>query len=206
MALERERDSTVVCFTFFFFFLSFFSLLPTSPGFMAVRVSRDAALAATGCARLAEFLAARQYDSSDALIAAARAVWWGGGSDGDSSMHPSTDETVPVVGVPDWLQAFASHPRIGNRDDLQKASDREREASGEAGGSGNVVASDGPMQHLSHAAAAAAEQAGAASAGRRTLEELARWNLLYERRFGHIFIVCASGKSGEEMLANLKRR
>ena len=62
------------------------------------------------------------------------------------------------------------------------------------------------MQHLSHAAAAAAEQAGAASAGRRTLEELARWNLLYERRFGHIFIVCASGKSGEEMLANLKRR
>lgn len=126
--------------------------------------------------------------------------------------HPSADEIASViVGVPDWLEAFASHPRIGNKGDLEKASEREREAS-QAGGGGNS-ASERPMQStstsstsLSHAAAAAAEQAGAASSSQQTLAELARWNSLYERRFGHIFIVCASGRSGEEMLADLKRR
>ncbi len=31
-------------------------------------------------------------------------------------------------------------------------------------------------------------------------------NRVYEARFGHIFIVCASGKTGDEMLALLERR
>lgn len=185
---------------------------------MAVRVSREDALAATGCARLADFLAGRQFDSVDALVAAARAAWWGGKvDDGEGSsarQQPSDEIASVVVGVPDWLEAFASHPRIGNKGDLKKASEREREAS-QAGASGNP-ASERPMQSatptptssssLSHAEAAAAEQAGAASSSKQTLDELARWNSLYERRFGHIFIVCASGRSGDEMLADLKRR
>lgn len=37
-------------------------------------------------------------------------------------------------------------------------------------------------------------------------QELAEWNARYEARFGHIFIVCASGKSAEEMLAIIKSR
>ena len=126
----------------------------------------------------------------------------------NSTHHPSSTAKTGdkiVVGVPDWLQAFASHPRIGNRDDLKKASEAEREAS-EAEGSGNSTSEEPMRPSLSHAAAAAVEQAGAASAGQHILEELARWNSLYERRFGHIYIVCASGRSGEEMLADLKRR
>ena len=38
------------------------------------------------------------------------------------------------------------------------------------------------------------------------LEALAAGNREYERRFGYIFIVCASGKSAEEMLGLLRER
>jgi 2-oxo-4-hydroxy-4-carboxy-5-ureidoimidazoline decarboxylase len=51
-----------------------------------------------------------------------------------------------------------------------------------------------------------AEQAGAANAGDAVREELARMNADYERRFGHVFLICASGRSAEEMLAELRRR
>jgi OHCU decarboxylase len=48
---------------------------------------------------------------------------------------------------------------------------------------------------------AAREQSGTRRAPENVLAALARANRSYEERFGHIFIVCASGKSGEEMLA-----
>lgn len=38
------------------------------------------------------------------------------------------------------------------------------------------------------------------------MQELAEMNLRYEAKFGHIFIVCASGKSAQDMLATLKDR
>jgi OHCU decarboxylase len=50
------------------------------------------------------------------------------------------------------------------------------------------------------------EQAGVRSASETTLEELARLNREYESRFGFIYIVCATGKSAEQMLALLRRR
>ena len=53
---------------------------------------------------------------------------------------------------------------------------------------------------------AAAEQAGARGASAETLAALANANREYERRFGHIFIVCASGRSAEEMLDLCRRR
>jgi OHCU decarboxylase len=52
----------------------------------------------------------------------------------------------------------------------------------------------------------AEEQAGAQSGSEATLSALAEANRLYERRFGHIYIVCASGKSAEEMLDLCRRR
>jgi len=52
----------------------------------------------------------------------------------------------------------------------------------------------------------ASEQAGALSASSSVKEELARVNSLYEEKFGHIYIVCATGKSAEEMLANATQR
>jgi OHCU decarboxylase len=46
----------------------------------------------------------------------------------------------------------------------------------------------------------AAEQAGAQSASTSVKDKLADINRAYEIKFGHIYIVCASGKSAEEML------
>jgi 2-oxo-4-hydroxy-4-carboxy-5-ureidoimidazoline decarboxylase len=79
------------------------------------------------------------------------------------------------------LEAFAHHPRIGDGRAL-----RERFAS--------------------TAAWAAGEQAGAAGAPAEILDRLVAANQLYERRFGYIFVVCATGKSAEEMLAALEGR
>jgi 2-oxo-4-hydroxy-4-carboxy-5-ureidoimidazoline decarboxylase len=52
----------------------------------------------------------------------------------------------------------------------------------------------------------AAEQSGAASAGDALRQALAEGNAAYERRFGHVFLICASGRSGQEMLDQLRAR
>lgn len=54
--------------------------------------------------------------------------------------------------------------------------------------------------------AAATEQSSMQSASDDVRAELARANAEYERRFGWIYIVCASGKSPEEMLAWCRAR
>ncbi|GAB5547937.1 MAG: 2-oxo-4-hydroxy-4-carboxy-5-ureidoimidazoline decarboxylase [Sandaracinaceae bacterium] len=82
----------------------------------------------------------------------------------------------------DVLEAFTHHPRIGA--DLAKL--REKFAATEAWSAG--------------------EQSGATSADESTLRALRDGNLAYEARFGHIFIVCATGKSAAEMLSLLEAR
>jgi 2-oxo-4-hydroxy-4-carboxy-5-ureidoimidazoline decarboxylase len=52
----------------------------------------------------------------------------------------------------------------------------------------------------------AAEQSGAASAGDAVRQALADGNLAYEERFGHVFLICASGLSGQQMLDQLRAR
>jgi len=81
----------------------------------------------------------------------------------------------------DWKEAFSHHPKIGDRDAL-----RRRFPS---------------SHHLS-----AREQAGVDGAHGNVLDELASRNLEYQARFGYIFIVCATGKSADEMLALLRER
>ncbi len=55
-------------------------------------------------------------------------------------------------------------------------------------------------------AMSAAEQSGAAAASDQVRQGLAEGNLVYEQRFGHIFLICASGLSGQEMLTRLRAR
>ena len=52
----------------------------------------------------------------------------------------------------------------------------------------------------------AAEQSGAAAASDEVRQGLADGNLAYEQRFGHVFLICASGLSGQEMLYQLRAR
>jgi 2-oxo-4-hydroxy-4-carboxy-5-ureidoimidazoline decarboxylase len=81
----------------------------------------------------------------------------------------------------DWLEAFSHHPQIGDRASL---------------------AARFPATHdLS-----AKEQAGVGRAGDDVLSALAEGNATYLDRFGFIFIVCATGKTAEEMLAVLRER
>jgi 2-oxo-4-hydroxy-4-carboxy-5-ureidoimidazoline decarboxylase len=81
----------------------------------------------------------------------------------------------------DWLEAFSHHPRIGDRGSL--------------------------AERFPHTAGwSRSEQDGVARAGEDVLEALVRANRDYEARFGHIFIVCATGKSAAQMLALLRER
>ena len=82
---------------------------------------------------------------------------------------------------PDWLEAFAAHPRIGDLNSLHE-------------------------KFASTADLCRGEQAGAMRADENTVRELAEGNAAYEAKFGHIFIVCATGKSAAEMLAILRSR
>jgi 2-oxo-4-hydroxy-4-carboxy-5-ureidoimidazoline decarboxylase len=52
----------------------------------------------------------------------------------------------------------------------------------------------------------AAEQSGAASADDAVRQALLEGNVAYERRFGHVFLICASGLSGQDMLDQLRAR
>jgi 2-oxo-4-hydroxy-4-carboxy-5-ureidoimidazoline decarboxylase len=85
----------------------------------------------------------------------------------------------------DWLEAFAAHPRIG---DDGSVGSRRSDGSSESGGSSES------------AAWSAGEQSGVDRASDATRRRLADANRDYEARFGYIFIVCATGKSGREML------
>lgn len=81
----------------------------------------------------------------------------------------------------DGLEAFGHHPKIGDMASLEK-------------------------KFASTAALAGGEQSSVRTASRETLEALAAANTLYEKRFGFIFIVCATGKSAGEMLELMEAR
>jgi OHCU decarboxylase len=81
----------------------------------------------------------------------------------------------------DWLEAFSRHPKIG-----EKKSEREQAAQARGW--------------------SAQEQAGTRSADDETREKLAAYNREYEEKFGYIYIVCATGKSADEMLTICKDR
>jgi OHCU decarboxylase len=81
----------------------------------------------------------------------------------------------------DWLEAFSAHPKIGARGGAR-------------------------AEHAPTAAWSKAEQSGTERATGDVLEKLSILNGRYEARFGYIFIVCATGKSAEEMLAAIESR
>ena len=93
------------------------------------------------------------------------------------AMADAADNVWNALDRRDWLEAFGAHPKIG-----------------ETSGSGG---SD---------AWAKQEQSGARQASDAVRDRLRDANRAYEARFGYIFIVCATGKSAGEMVANLEQR
>lgn len=81
----------------------------------------------------------------------------------------------------DWQEAFDSHPRIGERHAQTQAS--------------------ATSLHWS-----AGEQSAAQFSEESAKAMLAQGNQAYEAKFGRIFIVCATGKKSQEILATLNQR
>jgi OHCU decarboxylase len=81
----------------------------------------------------------------------------------------------------DWLEAFRAHPKIGERKPAGAQSETAQRWS-------------------------AQEQSRTGEAPASVMDQLADANREYDQRFGFIFIVCATGKTAEEMLMLLKSR
>ncbi len=107
----------------------------------------------------AEVSGRRPFVDEETLVEAAGAVWFG-------------------LAVEDWLEAFAGHPRIGERRAAETAS----------------------------LASSEQEQAVAQQTLAGVAERLRAGNQLYEERFGFRYIVFASGRSAPELLAVLEER
>jgi OHCU decarboxylase len=91
------------------------------------------------------------------------------------------EEIWQNLDVQDWLGAFAAHPKIGAKKAV-------------------------PHQTAQSADWSKSEQSGTENAADTVRTELENANRLYENKFGFIFIVCATGKSAEEMLSLCRQR
>ncbi len=101
--------------------------------------------------------------------------------DSAAALYEATERIWHNLGEADWREAFTHHPKIGDVRALQE-------------------------KFASTAAWAAGEQGAVQQASLETLQALAADNTAYEQKFGYIFIVCATGKSADEMLALLQAR
>jgi 2-oxo-4-hydroxy-4-carboxy-5-ureidoimidazoline decarboxylase len=122
---------------------------------------------------------ASERDARDALRRCCASAHWvremlaGRPFEDADELRASAERAADALTRSDWLEAFAAHPRIGDRN----VSGRER-----------------------------GEQSGVDPADQAVLDALADGNVEYERRFGFVFLICATGRSGREMLTDLQRR
>jgi 2-oxo-4-hydroxy-4-carboxy-5-ureidoimidazoline decarboxylase len=100
----------------------------------------------------------------------------------------ASDATIAALGWPDIEHALAAHPRIGARLPDQGAP-RDRDA---------------PLDR--EAAWSRQEQSGTRDAGPDVQAGLRAGNAAYEERFGHVFLICATGMSAASMLGALQAR
>jgi len=125
-----------------------------------------------------------EEDASEAFLTCCGAGRW---AEQMTARRPYVDETQLLtiarevwhdLEAADWCQAFAAHPQIGEK----------------------------PSPSSKTSAWSAGEQAGVANAADATRTALAAANRRYQEKFGWIFIVCATGKSADEMLTLLRQR
>jgi 2-oxo-4-hydroxy-4-carboxy-5-ureidoimidazoline decarboxylase len=97
-----------------------------------------------------------------------------------TALYAAIDAAFEALTWGDIVAAMNAHPRIGERTGGTSATEQ------------NGIS--------------ATEQSGATAAGAAIRHELAAGNAAYEQRFGHIFLICASGLSGQQMLDEMRRR
>jgi 2-oxo-4-hydroxy-4-carboxy-5-ureidoimidazoline decarboxylase len=99
----------------------------------------------------------------------------------ENALLAAHDDVCTRLSESDWMEAFRSHPRIGESHAPASAAPRSAAWSGE-------------------------EQQPVTTAGEEIKAALAEGNRAYEDRFHRIFIVCAAGRSPAELLQILQRR
>ena len=99
----------------------------------------------------------------------------------DSALLDCAEDAFASLGSKDWLTIFRSHPAIGAKKAAGKQTATAREWSAD-------------------------EQSLAQKASPETLKVMAAANEAYEATFGHVFLICATGKSSEQILQRLQER
>jgi 2-oxo-4-hydroxy-4-carboxy-5-ureidoimidazoline decarboxylase len=154
-------------------------------GFPPTHSSRDGALAPS--AGVAAVDVAPEDELRDRMRSCCAAEAWveamlaGRPYRSEAALFAASDRATAELDARGLEQALAGHPRIGDRAPAH-------------GGDGRA------------AAWSRGEQAGVAAAGADVLSELAAANVAYEQRFGHVYLVCASGRSAAELLAVCQAR
>lgn len=125
-----------------------------------------------------------------------------------SELFDTADRVWSGLPETEWFAAFAAHPRIGQRSrEVRLKPDPTGEESVVPGVSQTKAPSVASgFSRTSPAHWSEQEQAGALGAEEATRASLADANDAYEHRFGHIFIICATGKSASDMLDALRAR
>jgi OHCU decarboxylase len=134
---------------------------------------------------LAEFNQLPSAEAESALIDCCGSACWAASVSSRrpfgtvEALHKTAESIWWNLDRTDWLEAFSHHPQIGNK----PASGTEFSRQWAEG-----------------------EQTGARAATEDVKARLARANRAYYEKFGYIYIVCATGKSAEAMLAILNQR
>jgi 2-oxo-4-hydroxy-4-carboxy-5-ureidoimidazoline decarboxylase len=98
----------------------------------------------------------------------------------ETGLLTACDQVWKSLAESDWMEAFRTHPRIGE--------------------------SPSPAVPTQSANWSEEEQRRVGASAEDVKVALAEWNRTYERRFNRIFIVCAAGKAATEILEILRRR
>jgi allantoicase len=99
----------------------------------------------------------------------------------EAELFDFADKALTALSREDWLEAFLHHPPIGETTAKAK-------------------------QSAAASRWSAKEQSSAQKAAPEVLQELATQNRAYAEKFGYVFLICATGKSSEEILHALRQR
>jgi len=136
--------------------------------------------------RLAEWNQAEVAAAIETIAACCSSRRWAAAMTGQRPFQSVAELSAAADGLwremeeSDLLEAFASHPRIGERKHERSSAQSEEWSRQEQSSTGRAPDS--------------------------IMNTIAEGNMLYEQKFGFTYIVCATGKSAEEMLAILKQR
>ena len=98
-----------------------------------------------------------------------------------AGLYDAADDAWATLSRRDWLAAFHAHPAIGGKKAAAKQTATAQRWS-------------------------AGEQSVAQKASAETLAVLAAANEAYQTTFGHVFLICATGKTSEEILKAIQER